>query len=155
MASPDGCCTITAVGLDIVCVLIRHHIQADQPAWQCRWPVMSRLGKQTATHKMYSAFMIGQMQALPVTTEALETVTRQDPLLSRVHEYVRDGWPSSTSEELKPFCNRQKKLTTQGQAVLWGNRAVIPSKLRPRIKEELHRTHPRISRMKALARSYL
>ena len=38
---------------------------------------------------------------------------------------------------------------------MWGNRVVIPSKLRSRIKEELHRSHPGMSRMKALARSYL
>ena len=48
---------------------------------------------------MTSAFMIGQVQALPVTSEYLETVLREDPFLSQIHRYVREGWPSSTPEE--------------------------------------------------------
>ena len=115
-----------------------------------RLPLGSRQPPDTT-----SAFMIGQVQALPVTSEYLETVTRQDPLLSQIHHYVREGWPSSTPEEYKPFRDHQDELTTQGYAVLWGNRVVVPCKLRARVVEELHRNHPGISRMKALARSYL
>ena len=102
-----------------------------------------------------AAFVVGQIQALPVTSECLETATRQDPVLSRVHQYTRSGWPSSTPDELKPYRDRQEELTTQGDALLWGNRVIIPLKLRSRIQEELHRDHPGITRMKALARSYL
>ena len=102
-----------------------------------------------------SAFVVGQIQALPVSSEQLETATRQDPLLSRVHQYIQEGWPDSTTEEFKPFRDRQLELTTQGNAVLWGSRVIIPSKLHSRIFEELHRDHPGIMRMKALARSYL
>ena len=101
------------------------------------------------------AFMVGQIQALPVTSECLETATRQDPVFSRVHQYTRSGWPSSTPDELKPYRDRQEELTTQGDALLWGNRVIIPLKLRSRIQEELHRDHPGITRMKALVRSYL
>ena len=102
-----------------------------------------------------SAFVVGQLQALPVTSEQLEAATRQDPLLSRVHQYIREGWPSSTSEEFKPLRDRQLELITQGDAVLWGNRVIIPLKLQSRILEELQCGHPGITRMKALARSYL
>ena len=81
-------------------------------------------------------------------------MTRQDRILSRVHQYTREGWPSSTPDELKPYRERQLELTTQGDTVLWGNRVIIPLKLRSRITEELHRDNPGITRMKALARSY-
>ena len=37
-----------------------------------------------------AAFVIGQVQALPVTAERFETATRQDSLLSKVHLYVRE-----------------------------------------------------------------
>ena len=104
---------------------------------------------------IHSAFMIGQIQALPVTSERLETETRHDPILSQVHAFTRKGWPATTAEEFKPYRERQNELTTQGEVVLWGNRVVIPLKLRTRILEELHRSHPGITRMKALARSYL
>jgi len=45
-----------------------------------------------------SAFIIGQVQALPVTAERLKTATTQDPLLSKIHLYVREGWLSGLPE---------------------------------------------------------
>ena len=102
-----------------------------------------------------SAFVIGQIQALPVSAKDLARATRQDPLLAKIHGFIRDGWPPSTTEEYQPFRDRQRELSTEGQIVLWGNRVIIPGKLRPAILEELHRNHPGITRMKGLARSYL
>ena len=102
-----------------------------------------------------SAFVIGQIQALPVTAEKLEAATRQDPILSQLNRFVREGWPANTAEEYRPFKERQQELTTQGQVVLWGSRVIIPLKLRQVILEELHRNHPGVVRMKSLARSYL
>ena len=90
-----------------------------------------------------SAFVIGQIQALPVTAEKLSSATRQDPVLSKVHQFSRQGWPSSTDEDLKPYQICEQELSTQGQI------------LRTGIMQELHRHHPGIVRMKALARSYL
>ena len=100
-------------------------------------------------------FVIGQLQALPVTTERLQTATRQDQLLSRVHQYVREGWPVDFKPELKPFECRKQELSTEGECLLWGNRVIVPQKLRARLVEELHRDHPGVTRMKSLARSYL
>ena len=50
-----------------------------------------------------SAFVVGQIQALPVTAEHLASVTRQDPVLSKGHQFSRQGWPSHTCDDLKPF----------------------------------------------------
>ena len=102
-----------------------------------------------------AAFVIGQVQALPVTAERLETATRQDSLLSKVHLYVREGWPSGLPDEFKPYLNRRQELSTEGDCLMWGKRVVIPQKLRGRMVEELHRGHPGMARMKSVARSYL
>ena len=51
-------------------------------------------------------FMVGQIQALPMTAEQIQTATRQDPVLSKVHQYVRVGWPDKKVVELSPFENR-------------------------------------------------
>ena len=102
-----------------------------------------------------AAFVIGQVQALPVTAERLETATRQDYLLSKVHLYVREGWPSGLPDEFKPYLNRRQELSTEGDCLMWGNRVVIPQKLRSCIVDELHRGHPGMARMKSVARSYL
>ena len=102
-----------------------------------------------------SAFVIGQIQALLVTAEKLEAATRQDPILSQLNHFVREGWLTNIAEEYRPFRERQQELTTQGEVVLWGSRVIIPLKLRPVILAELHRNHPGVVRMKALACSYL
>ena len=99
-------------------------------------------------------FTIGQIQALPVTTDQVKTATRQDRVLSQVYHYTLHGWPDKIVEEFKPFARRKQELTIEGNCVLWGNRVVIPLKLRPALLEELHKDHPGASRMKAVARSY-
>ena len=100
------------------------------------------------------AFTIGQIQALPVTTDQVKTATRQDRVLSQVYRYTWQGWPNKITEEFKPFTRRKHELTIEGNCILWGNRVVIPLKLRPALLEELHKDHPGASQMKAVARSY-
>ena len=46
-------------------------------------------------------------------------------------------------------------LTTQQGCILWGTRVVVPSSLQEKVLQELHDTHPGMSEMKALARSYI
>ena len=101
-----------------------------------------------------SDFTIGQVQALPVTASEVETATRQDLVLSKVHRFVRQGWPFTVEEVYKPFSNRRLELSTEGHCLLWGNRVVIPQKLRKRVLDDLHRDHSGMVRMKAIARSY-
>jgi len=38
--------------------------------------------------------------------------------------------------------------------VLWGLRVIIPSELGYTIMEELHKDHPKVTRMKSVTRSY-
>ncbi|XP_070803581.1 uncharacterized protein, partial [Pituophis catenifer annectens] len=46
-------------------------------------------------------------------------------------------------------------LTMQGGCLLWGDRVVIPSRLKEKVLTLLHEGHPGIVRMKGLARSYV
>ena len=100
-------------------------------------------------------YTIGQIQALPVTSESLVRASRQDPTIAKVIHYVQKGWPTNTADDFKPYRNRYQELTIEGSCLMWGSRVVIPQKLRDVVLEELHRNHPGITRMKALARSYL
>ena len=54
-----------------------------------------------------------------------------------------------------PFKSKRDELTTQQGCILWGTRLVVPSSLQEKVLQELHDTHPGMSRMKALARSYV
>ena len=65
---------------------------------------LSRLPQRTR-HVPFtaSAFVVGQIQALPVTADNLASATRQNPALSKVHQFSLPGWPSRTCDDLKPF----------------------------------------------------
>ena len=45
-------------------------------------------------------------------------------------------------------------MTVEGGCLLWGMRVVVPKKLQSAVMDELHRDHPGITRMKAVARSH-
>ena len=102
-----------------------------------------------------SLFNVAQINCLPVTAQQIDRLTKSDPCLSKVLQYTRQGWPSIVHEELKPFKQRATEITTEGDCLLWGIRVIIPGKLRGDILNELHQTHPGITRMKAMARSYV
>ena len=89
-----------------------------------------------------STFTIGQIQALLLTTEQLEFATRQDSLLSKVHAFVRDSWPSMTTDGFQPYWSRRIELSTEGGCLLWGNRVIVPHKLSAKVIQEVHVNHP-------------
>ncbi|XP_035890568.1 uncharacterized protein K02A2.6-like [Anopheles stephensi] len=87
----------------------------------------------------------------------VQVATQADPLLRKVHKYVQDGWPHDDSfgAELARYHNRKESLSTVEGCVLFGERVVIPEKLRSRCLVQLHKGHPGMQRMKAIARSFL
>ena len=91
----------------------------------------------------------------PVTAKEIRCWTRRDPLLSRVLQYIQQGWTIHGDQELKPFWSEQTELTVQDGCLLWGSRVVIPQPGRKQLLQELHEGHPGISRMKSLARTFL
>ncbi|XP_059053034.1 uncharacterized protein K02A2.6-like, partial [Achroia grisella] len=52
------------------------------------------------------------------------------------------------------FMKIREELSVHSDCILWGNRVVVPEKMRSYILEELHRNHDGIVISKALARSY-
>ncbi|XP_055604780.1 uncharacterized protein K02A2.6-like [Uranotaenia lowii] len=69
------------------------------------------------------------------------------------------GWPSDLSsiqhETVKQFHSNRKSLAVVKGCLMMADRLVIPNSLRQRILKQLHRGHPGIERMKAVARSYV
>ena len=65
------------------------------------------------------------------------------------------GWPPTVDPALVPFKTKQDELSTQQGCVLWGTRVIVPPSLQEKVLQGLHDTHPGISRMNSLARSYL
>ena len=91
----------------------------------------------------------------PVTASQIRILTSRDPLLSKVKQFVRCGWPESTEPELKPFAVRKDELSIQDGCLLWGGRVVVPPQVREEVMLELHEAHSAIARMKSLARQYV
>ena len=100
-------------------------------------------------------FNIAQINCLPVTAAQVAKTTQSDPVLSKILQFVKQGWPMEVSENLKPYKSRSNELTVQGSCLLWGIRVIVPEKLRGDVLKELHSSHPGISRMKGIARSYV
>ncbi|CAI5661061.1 unnamed protein product [Oreochromis niloticus] len=97
-----------------------------------RLPLPEKLPKEVAAEDQ--VLMVDQDQEGVMTSEQLQRWTTKDPILSRV---------------------RQQELSVQDGCVLWGARVVIPERGRRPLLEQLHQSHPGMSRMKGLARSYM
>lgn len=59
------------------------------------------------------------------------------------------------STNVQPYERRKNELSLHDGWLLWGGRIVIPPQLRNRMVDELHKAHPRIVKMKILARQYV
>ena len=72
------------------------------------------------------------------------------------HNMILHGWSKSTLDSaFKPYSSCKDELSTVDGCVLRGCRVVIPPPGREMILEQLYDTHPGISKMKSLARSYI
>lgn len=82
--------------------------------------------------------------------------SEKDPLINKVIEYVRKGWPPKTkgNAQVHQFFSRASELTVEQDILMWGHRVTIPSSLREKFLYELHSSHSGIVKMKSRARSY-
>jgi hypothetical protein len=90
-----------------------------------------------------------------VTHELIKKNTSVDPVLSKVFRFTMTGWPSVVDPSLVPYKTRKDELSVELGCVLWGSRVIVPSSLQEMVLKELHETHPGITKMKMLARSYV
>jgi hypothetical protein len=91
----------------------------------------------------------------PLTAIDVAKATNSDVILSKVLDFVLYGWPNHIEDEgLKPYHTRRRKLSVNKQCVTWGNRVIIPAKLRSSVLELMHEQHPEMVRSKMLCRSY-
>ena len=93
----------------------------------------------------------------PVREADVVRETSLDSILSLVLVYVMEGWKMDVSkvEHMKPYWTKREELTVENGCLLWMGRVVVPKVLREKVLMELHDVHPGMTRMKALARSYV
>ena len=92
---------------------------------------------------------ISQIDNVPISNQRLKRATDNDPILSKVKNFVQHGWPvEDLGPEVTQFAKKRHELTVEEGCLLWGLRVVIPKKLQAAILSELHEQHPGIVRMK-------
>lgn len=100
--------------------------------------------------------IMNHMESTSVNPDKIRQWTQRDPVMSQVYECVLNGWPHECPDkDLTPYFTRKDELSAHDGCIMWGSRVIVPPQGRSFIIEELHDTHPGISRMKSLARSYV
>ncbi|KAL1441834.1 hypothetical protein MTO96_008226 [Rhipicephalus appendiculatus] len=100
--------------------------------------------------------LLDELPESPVHADDVAQYSAKDGVLSRVLNWVWRGWPRcAPSSQFTSFVSRQRELSTHKGCLLWGDRVVIPQRLRVRVLEALHAGHPGVVRRKVLARSYV
>ncbi|KAJ8370490.1 hypothetical protein SKAU_G00105180 [Synaphobranchus kaupii] len=127
----------------------KDHSNADALS---RLPVPERVEDDSLQGQV---LMIDHMDDAPVNMSQIRKWTVKDTTLSLVHSYVLNGWPEVRDPRLRPYYTRRLELSARDGCVLWGARTVIPPQGRSILLKMLHQSHPGMSRMKGLARSYL
>ena len=97
--------------------------------------------------------LIQQLSDCIVTAAQIAAWTVKDVVLSCVHHFILHGWPDNCpNSSFQPFFSRKDELDG---CILWGARVVVPAAGHHTVLQQLHDTHPGITRMKSLARSYV
>ena len=95
-------------------------------------------------------------EQLPILASQIAAASGTDKEIAFVLTCVQHGaWPSDSDKSLSPFYTRCHELSVVDGCLVCGRRVVIPQVFWQQLLKELHFNHIGISRMKALARSYL
>ncbi|KAL0193255.1 hypothetical protein M9458_011551 [Cirrhinus mrigala] len=112
------------------------------------------LADQVKEAKVAEIFYFSQVERAPVTAAQVRKGTRNDPVLSKVMDFVMTGKGEDNDLLLRPYITRRHELSVQSGCLLWGRRVIIPPALRKPVLKQLHVGHCGMVRMKEIARSY-
>ena len=76
-------------------------------------------------------------------------------MLQQVISFVNTQWPKRVDGDLKQLHQRRASLAVVNRCLMFADRVIIPPPLRNRILKLFHSSHPGISHMKSIARSYV
>ena len=60
-----------------------------------------------------TVLVLNELSESPISVDQIRIWTRRDPVLSRVLQFLLNGWPSSSDPSLKPFESRKLELSAQ------------------------------------------
>ena len=65
------------------------------------------------------------------------------------------GWPNKCDTSLSVYSSRKTELSVFDGCLSWGSTVVIPPQCQQNILQELHSSHPGMTKMKSLAQMYV
>ncbi|CAH8503289.1 unnamed protein product [Dicrocoelium dendriticum] len=100
--------------------------------------------------------LVDSVRELLVGSDTICAVTAKDKILLQLMGFVQSSWPNVIlSTELRPFLHRRGSLSVLDNCLIFGDRVVVPRKLRKRTLQQFHSGHRGTSGMKAPARSFV
>ncbi|BHF78836.1 hypothetical protein SprV_0602195100 [Sparganum proliferum] len=95
------------------------------------------------------------IRGIPVIAADIRRATERDPVLRQAITYVQTCWPTTAlAGDLRQLFLRRASLSVVDSCLMFADRVVIPSSIRPTVLRQFHAVHPGTSRMKSLARSF-
>lgn len=93
---------------------------------------------------------------LPITTKEIAKASSDDPILQKLSNFTRNGWPQKCRDpDLLAFFPKRQEISIVADCLVFGTRTIIPQILQKQVLKALHLAHPGIVRMKALAREHV
>ena len=77
--------------------------------------------------------------------------TSKDLVLQQLKDYVMQGWPKIQKdciEQLRPFHTFKEEISTIDGLLFKGQRLIVPSVLKSKVLQVLHRSHMGLQRLK-------
>ena len=138
----------------------QYNIEYKAGSRLCHTDALSRLPRPITTNNNGQTpemnVLINHLASTCISAAHIKEWTSKDKTLSQVKRFILTGWPENEKDkDLKPFFSRRDELSLLDRCVLWGTRVVVPPQGRKDVLDELHDTHPGVSRMKTLARQYI
>ena len=92
----------------------------------------------------------------PLSLVKIKHVTRDDPVLQTLKQYIQDGFPenkASCAESVQDYFNFREELVVIDGLIVKGHRIIIPSALQDEALKLLHSFHMGIIKTKDRART--
>nr|VZI28308.1 unnamed protein product [Spirometra erinaceieuropaei] len=95
------------------------------------------------------------IRLFPVTAADIRRATEQESVFRRAIAYGQTCWPDTAlAGDLHQLFMRRASLSVIDSCLLFADRVVVPSFLRPSVIRQFHAAYPGISRMKSISRSF-
>uniref|UniRef100_W6NQT5 RNA-directed DNA polymerase n=1 Tax=Haemonchus contortus TaxID=6289 RepID=W6NQT5_HAECO len=149
--------TLLAYNFDIEYRNTNNFEQAD--AFSCLIATQSPPEEEDIIAKIardINAIFHENVNRLPVTAKDVARATAEDDTLRQVLEHIaHNNWPKKPSSAIASYAHLRNDPSTQQGCLLFESRIIIPRSPQPQTLKMLHEGHPRINRMKSLARRYV